>query len=301
MNEQVSRREFQRSVGALALSGTLVPTMLDQSRSEAADEKGEADGRIRACNFQESYMTWDSPHRYDPRPYGRHDTPHGNLARIQLEAFIDVIDPNANRPQRFVLIAACRTEWVYAASRLFQIPSNEYRNIYSLTEERGMGRHITQSGGPSRGRLIDTRFSSLKIDVATFARTRVLRTGGEVVKATAANLPLVARTEIREPDGDRRYILQYPVKTMNFQPKSDSFQVDTGPLLVPDLASNAPKAIDRLEMAHVAYNQLDRAEFIIRRPTPITDAEGREVCRVLHYSEVHEIPARTVILAGEDR
>ena len=77
--------------------------------------------------------------------------------------------------------------------------------------------------------------------------------------------------------------------------------VVSGPLLVPDFESAEPNAIDRLEMAHVAYNRLDRAEFILRRPTPIVDASGAELCRVLHYSEVREYPATTLILSGEPR
>ena len=51
-------------------------------------------------------------------------------------------------------------------------------------------------------------------------------------------------------------------------------------------------------MAHVAYNRLDRAEFILRRPTPVRDAAGAQLCEVLHYSEVHEHAAENVILAG---
>ena len=50
----------------------------------------------------------------------------------------------------------------------------------------------------------------------------------------------------------------------------------TGPVLVPDFTSAQANTIDRLELAHVAYNRLDWAEFILRRPTAIT-ADGEEV------------------------
>ena len=83
------------------------------------------------------------------------------------------------------------------------------------------------------------------------------------------------------------------------RPETESFQVDTGPLLVPDFTSKAKSAINRLEMAHVAYNRLDKAEFILRRPTPIADKEGKELVQVLHYSEVREYPARNLLLTGE--
>ena len=69
-------------------------------------------------------------------------------------------------------------------------------------------------------------------------------------------------------------------------------------MLVPDFSAPADRAIDRLELAHIAYNRLDRAEFILRRPTSITDADGKALCQVLHYSESVEHPARNEMLAG---
>jgi hypothetical protein len=64
---------------------------------------------------------------------------------------------------------------------------------------------------------------------------------------------------------------------MNICPEVPAFQVDTGPLLVPDFTSAQTNTIDRLELAHVAYNRLDWAEFILRRATAIT--AGRKSAR----------------------
>ena len=289
MTEKVNRREFQQ-LAALSLGcGPALIGICDEA--EAAPAAGAA-----ACNFQSSFMTWDLPYRPDPRPYARHNIPLGNKARIQLESVIDVV--SSDKHQQFVLIAACRTEWVYAKDRLFQIPSREYRNIYSLTQQRGMGRAIQHDGGRSSARSIDD-YRSLKIEIERFSSSRELKTPAEINDATDENVPLVARTEIRHPDRDLRYVLEYPIKTMNFRPENGSFQVDTGPLLVPDFKVESEKVIETFEMAHIAYNRLDRAEFILRRPTPIVDDDGKELCRVLHYSEPHEYPATTQILAGD--
>lgn len=301
MSPRLTRREFGRDVGSLILGGALVvPLGNEQTQAEDSALKRNQGEPNEACDFQSSFMTWDFPYRKDPRPYARHNCPHGNMARIQLDALIDVIAKETSESERFVLIAPCRTEWVYAEDRLFQLPSREYRNIYSLTEQRSMGRGITYDGERSHGRPVSGDFRSLKIDVQTFRRTRVLRTPEEIVNATADNIPLVGRTEIDDPAGKHRYVLQYPIKTMNFQPKTNSFQVDTGPILVPDFKIEGDRVIDRLEMAHIAYNRLDRAEFILCRPTPIEDEAGKALCQVLHYSEVREDPALTQILTGED-
>ncbi|MBT6155501.1 MAG: hypothetical protein HOL01_07445 [Planctomycetaceae bacterium] len=296
MPEKLTRREFGYDAAAVVLGGAMV---LPVAIAAGSTEQQQRATRMKdACNFQSSFMTWDFPYTKDPRPHARHNIPHGNLARIDLDALIDVIDENTGESERFVLIAPCRTEWVYAEDRLFQIPSAEYRNIYSLTEERGIRQSLTDDGTRSTGHPVTDNFRSLKIDIKTYAQTRLLKTPTEIVKATAENQPLIGRTEIREPGTKRRFVLEYPIRTMNFQPKTDSFQVDTGPILMPDFGVKAEKPIDRLQMAFVAYNRLDRAEFLIRRPTPVTNEDGKELCKVLHYSESREIPAKTEILAG---
>ena len=300
MSNKLTRRGFGCDMGVLALAGGfVVPMTAAQAEAKDAEAKDQGADARWACNFQASYMTWDSPHRDDPRPYARHNVPHGNRARIQLEALIDVIDESAGTREQFVLIAPCRTEWVYAEDRLFQLPSAEYRNIYSKTQQRSMSKSLTADDNRVRtGRPVSGLFRSLKIELKRFQQTRMLESAAKIVKATSANVPLVARTEIRHPRRRLRYVLEYPIKTMNFQPKTDSFQVDTGPILVPDFKSSAPAAIDTLQMAHVAYNRLDRAEFIVRRPTAVTDKTGRELCRVLHYSEVREETAHNQIMGG---
>jgi hypothetical protein len=298
MSEKMTRRRFQRELGAFG-GGLVIGAGAGRSAVGAAESKASPEGVQAACNFQSSFMTWDFPPTPDPRPHARHNCPLGNKARIQLDALVDVIDESTGRGERFVLIAPCRTEWVYAEDRLFQIPSREYRNIYSLTQERSMGRGITCDAGRTHGGPVGGRFRSLTIDVATFARSRVEATPAAINAAVAANRPLVGRTTLVDGKRGVRYVLEYPIKTMNFRPENESFQVDTGPLLAPDFDCDEPEPIDRLEMAHVAYNRLDRAEFIFRRPTPICDDQGAELCCVLHYRQSREYPATTQLLSGD--
>ena len=297
-----TRRRFHVGIAAFTTAGSSwVALACRRSESESGATKAASPTAEKlACNFTSSYMTWDVPPRDDPPRNARHNVPLGNKARIQLDAIVEVIDEETGASEQFVLIAPCRAEWVYAEKQLFQIPSRDYRNIYSLTEERRMGRAITYGGESDRGHPVSDTFQSLEIDIVRFPQGRVLDTPAAVNEATGNNVPLIGRTEIREEARRKRYVLEYPIKTMNFRPENSSFQVDTGPLLVPDFDSGEPRTIDRLEMAHVVYNRLDYAEFILRRPTPINDEQGRELTRVLDYSEVREFPAVTEILTGEN-
>ena len=128
-----------------------------------------------------------------------------------------------------------------------------------------------------------------------------------VVEGTLKKLPLVAvrqsrpllfaQTEIWDEQHQMRAIIEYPVKTMNFHPERKRFQIDTGPLPLPDFTSDAEEHIEWFDLAHVVYNTFDRAEFIIRQPTSVLK-NGQEVCSVIHYSGIKIHEARNTILCA---
>ena len=298
MLNRSTRRHFHGQLGMALAGGSWILPASCQSPAEESSSGGSGGAASRpACDFQASFMTWDFP---NPGSAEKHDIPHGNMARIQVDAMIDVIDNSSGESDRFVLIQPCRTERVYKEDRLFQIPSGEFRVIYSLEQHRSVGKGMTFRGRVSKGSPVKDNFRSLVIDVVTFPKTRVLQTPAEVNEATGANHPLVGRTEIKDPRLPLRYVIEYPIKTMNFMPTDNSYQIDTGPLLVPDFDREAEPVIDRLEMAHVAFNHKhpELAEFILRQPTPVMDDEGKELCRILHYSKVRVDSAQNTLLAG---
>ena len=52
-------------------------------------------------------------------------------------------------------------------------------------------------------------------------------------------------------------MVEYPVKTMNIHPERKRFQVDTGPLLFPDLSLTVERQIQCFSIAFVCYNTFD--------------------------------------------
>jgi hypothetical protein len=138
-------------------------------------------------------------------------------------------------------------------------------------------------------------FDDVQLMVRREERAEPLVDVPAILAATLAGRPLIGRTEIDLTDG-RRALLEYPIKTMNVNEELGKFQVDTGPVPFPDMAAPGTRAIDRMKLAFIAYNCFDRAEFLLQQPTPIL-RDGRELCRVLHYSEIRELPAKSRILA----
>ena len=251
---------------------------------------------MNATDFNNSYMTWSVPYNPNDKRVPGHK-PWGNSARILIDARCELIDDKSGASEEFFLIVPCRTEWMYQEENIFQIPSREYRGIWSRTRHIGMGKGMIYEGEQKKSAPTKGSFTSLHFTVRSFPSATVLQTDEAAVEATMKELPLVAQTEIWDEQRQMRAIIEYPVKTMNFHPERQRFQVDTGPLLLPDFTSDAEERIEWFDLAHVVYNTFDRAEFIIHQPTPVLK-DGQEVCSVAHYSGIRVYEAKNTILCA---
>lgn len=219
-----------------------------------------------------------------------------NIARIQLDAICTIHDAWGGTTA-YHLIAPCRSERMYQqpGEPLFQTPNYEFCGIWTESEYRIIRTGWTTDLDGPESRAIAGRFAWTRLDVRTRDDARRLDTDTEVVAATLANLPLVAVTEVRDEASGTSATLEYPVKTMNVARSPDRFQVDTGPLILPNIAATAERGVDRLDMAHVVYWRRDVAEFVLRRPIPTSD--GSEVS-VTDYGEIVVLPAINAILTA---
>ena len=123
-----------------------------------------------------------------------------------------------------------------------------------------------------------------------------LQTWEQIRDATAAGVPLVTRTEIRDPASGRSAIIECPCKTMNISRPKRMYQVDTGPVAFPDLSGRHEPEIGCLSLAYLAFNAPHFTDFVIETPTPILEGD-REVAVVHHYSRIVSLPAVNRIYA----
>jgi len=219
----------------------------------------------------------------------------GNIARIQIDATcrVDSWGPNGQIGE-FHLIAPCRSEQMYLDGQLFQMPNYEFCGIFASNELVLLRTHWTSDRESPEYAKPDVRFERIAIDL-TPGHFEPLETDADVVRATLDNRRLVARTELTDPTNGTRAVIDYPIKTMNVRQEPMSFQVDTGPLLVPrwDAADLAPPL--RFDVAHVVYWQRDRAEFVLRRPHVVGEGSLGPV-RVTDYTQLRFEPANNSIL-----
>ena len=243
-------------------------------------------------DFSRFFLTWTRK----PEPLDYHQG-WGNSVRIALDARVRLIDESSGAQEDFYLIAPCRSEWMYREDELFKVPSTEYRLAWARDRALQFSPRLTDANPSPTVQPNSDRFLSLDLHLTPLRSPRRLASDDDVVDAARTTVPVVAQTQIADRDRGRRALLEYPVMTLNYHPEHQRFQVDTGPLLWADLSSAESDWIRWLRLAHVVYNRFDRAEFVKRTPTPVV-SEGREVCLVEDYQDIHSQDASHVLYAG---
>ncbi|MAG36525.1 MAG: hypothetical protein CL878_09830 [Dehalococcoidia bacterium] len=236
---------------------------------------------MTATDFANSYMTW-----FGPR----------NNARIQLDAACTITNEASGQERTFYLIAPCRSESCYVDGQLFKMPNYEFCGIWSEDDFLTIRTHWVSERDNRVYGVNREHWEEMHLDIRHFDQAEELPDRAEIVAATFANRPLIARTELRDETSRQRAVLEYPVKTMNVLPDPPQFQVDTGPLIVPDFGSTAEHLIECLQMAYVVYQDFAQAEFILRQPVVVPSAE-QPATETTDYSVIQTVPARNAILA----
>ena len=203
-----------------------------------------------------------------------------NQVRIPLESRCEVTDPATGDTTTYMLFASCKTEVVGVEHDAWTLPNADFCVVYSPDEFlvikrwHQMGVQFAQAANmaaPQERQVERTQdgFTGHRLDHVT-ADARTLETNDDIIDATLDNRPLVSRTEFDLDDG-RRVAIEYPVKTINVSTRDKHYQVDTGPVLWPDLSIGHERFIGNLRLAYIAHNCPDWAELIVNVPTAVTD------------------------------
>lgn len=185
--------------------------------------------------------------------------------RIGYDAVCTIRDRAGTLALEIFLLQPCLAEYTIAERNLFQVPSQEFRVAFSRTDQipiasRPRGNHEPVEARPHAWRFEDALFATNAIDGAQTAGD-----GTEVMRATRANQVLNARTTYKDYSRDLTVTLEYPIRAINVQREKGQFQVDTGPLVLPDLETWDGSGVSRVFLAHAAFSEWERTEFILRR------------------------------------
>jgi hypothetical protein len=220
-----------------------------------------------------------------------------NDVRISLECRTQITELATNLTTEFVLGASCKAEQVWVAENIWHQPNADFcviaaREAFMAVKrwdkaDKGVLRYPPTRGVQPERQLEDPReaFDRFSINIA-LRPGRIISAIDDILEVLASNAPVAAHTEYEVPG--YRVLIEYPVKTANFSERERYYQVDTGPVLLPDFAGSHATMIERLRLAYVAHNCPDWAEFIVNVPTRLTDD-----IKVHHYSQSERIEGTT--------
>ena len=258
---------------------------------------------MKVCDYGRSFVTF----RIDltkKRPVTVSQKPPHTLnnGRLQVDCLCRVTPPRG-KSRQFVLSASCKGEQVNVTKGMWHTPSSDMCMVADPEEililkswdrnNKGVMLYPPSLGAqPERQvcRVADA-LDSLRIHL-TWRKGTPLTTTRQIIAAVLDGRAIVGRTEFKAADGSR-VMVEYPIKTINASERDHFYQVDTGPILLPEPGRGKPaSSIASLQRAFIAHNSADYAEVIINVPTPLTKSIS-----VNHYSKVIGLKVRNRLFA----
>jgi len=219
-----------------------------------------------------------------------------NAVRFWVESRLRIIDEASGAVADYYQCASCKSEDTFAEHDLFYPDNYDFLPIFGPDWAVIFRRHAYMTDGYRSVNPAREMWGGQRYHLIERADARELTSNREILAATAAWEPLVARTEILDETTGLRAVLEYPVKTMNVQPETGKYQVDTGPVIFPDLSLPFDRQPHGFAPAFVAFNAPHFADFVIEAPTAVTNAVG-QTCETYHYSQRVSLPATNTLYA----
>lgn len=223
-----------------------------------------------------------------------------NNARIQIECRCSITDLMQGETTEYFLGAACKAEQVGVSANIWHQPNADFCCILSRTDfltlkswdrtNKGVLRYPPSLGVQPERQLgkVAEAFDRITLNIPLVAG-KLLSSAAEIVQATLAGDLLIGRIAFT---GLNRYavVIEFPVKTMNANERELIYQTDTGPIIFPDFDQPFQQIMETFQLAYVAHNSPDWAEFILRVPTPLTpEISVNHYAKSVHLTTQNEI------------
>lgn len=239
-------------------------------------------------DYSRSFIQWDSSRDNIPR------------CTVHASCRLRAAD---GQEREFFLAHPCAGEQMYVEQNIIHRPVAEFHMVCESAKEFMHVKVHAQEPVEQRmahrvGEVVPTkdgqgaRIKRVDVTMRRFAAVRELRDAGDVHDAMVANEPILGRTQYLGDDGRTLVISEYPVTVMNARPSDRRFQIDTGPILVPDFTIKHELAVAIFRQALVVYNTWEAAEIAVRQP--VATPTGA----VVHYAPPRRLAVRNQLFAA---
>jgi hypothetical protein len=220
-----------------------------------------------------------------------------NEVRFQVESRTRIIDEREGKSEDYIQCASCKSEDTFAERDLFYDDNYDFLPVFG--PEYGVVFRRKAWLNPNYRTVMATEdmWNGQRYHLTACPEAAALQSPGEILRETRGWAPLVAQTEIHDENTGLRAIIEYPVKTMNTKQDGMLYQIDTGPIVYPDLTARPDRLVETLVPAYVAFNAPHFADFVIERPTSAGHPDSASEVKVHHYSERISLPAENRLYA----
>jgi hypothetical protein len=217
-----------------------------------------------------------------------------NEVRFWVESRTRIIDPRSGRTEDYIQAGACKSENTFAPDNLFITDNYDFLPVFGPEWGVIFRRKATAQDGYRSCQPASEMWAGQRYHLVEPKGTRLLESNESIREAAYDFVPLVAQTEIWNDETQLRAIIEYPVKTLNTHRQDNMYQVDTGPVVLPDLSGRHQRLVDGMRLAFIAFNVAGFADLVIEERTPV-GAEGK----TYHYSELLSLPAKNRLYAHD--
>jgi hypothetical protein len=200
--------------------------------------------------------------------------------------------------REYFLSHPCAGEKMYAEKNIIAQPTMEFHIVFCDDGQFMLVKQFDDSPGFERmsyrvGDIVGsktnivTTIDKMGSGLRYFVEVAEMTSYQEVHDAMVDNKPILGRTRYLTSNGDEEIevVAEYPVTVMNARHEHDSWQVDTGPMLLPDFSIDHELEVSIFRQAYVVYNRWDYAEYAMRLPVKIQGASYP----VLHYTNCGDL------------
>ncbi|HOF41377.1 MAG TPA: hypothetical protein PLD73_14995 [Candidatus Hydrogenedentes bacterium] len=265
----------------------------------AAGAAGLHAGVPHAAETQSASETVASTLPMPPLDYGLSfvcNTLPANAVRFWIESRTRLIDDATGAWTDYYQCASCKSEHTFAEKDLFHEDNYDFLPIFGDGRYLVFRRPARLSDGYRRIHTVEELWGEPRLHLQYAPAVTVLETWEQIQSATAAAIPIVTQTMLRNEETGLRAIIECPTKTMNVSLEKRLYQVDTGPIAYPDLSKRYDPPIDCFSLAFIAFNAPGFADFVVEQPTPVL-VDGEETAQVYHFSSPFSMPAQNQLFA----
>lgn len=221
-----------------------------------------------------------------------------NEVRFWVESRTLVTDSRTGASEEYLQAGSCKSENTFAESDLFIEDNYDFLPVFGPEWGLIYRRKAAFNGEYRSIVATDQMWEGQAYHLCQGDHVAELSTAEAVREATYRFVPIVAQTTIADAATGLEATIEFPVKTMNTHRERNLYQVDSGPVVLPDLGARRPRHVDGMRLAFVAFNGPHAADFVVEVETPLREEGGP---RIHHYSERLSLPAcnRLFAVGGE--